>query len=349
MSAIRNFVLLPLDALRLIGGLVRFRMSGVTPAGSYLAMIRLFCASGGAVNDWLAKLIRVFSRKITLPAPTGSLGITGKHEVSLIVDEIEERGFHVFRNQLPLEICDRLLDFALITPALVRPMKGAANESAQANKQIYDRSSPLAVRYDFEPETVLRCPDVQDLMSDSAILSVAQQYLGVTPKADVLSMWWHTSFSKIPDEEAAQFFHFDMDRIKWLKFFIYLTDVGPDNGPHCFIEGSHRTGGIPKTLLSKGYSRLRDEEVFQHYPVNRMQKFVAPRGTVIAEDTRGLHKGMEVLDGDRLMLQIQFSASLFGGYYPPARLQAPFTPNLSRMAEAHPSIYMNYLSPSLVK
>ena len=37
------------------------------------------------------------------------------------------------------------------------------------------------------------------------------------------------------DEHAAQMFHFDMDRPKWLKFFIYINDVNEKNGPHFFI------------------------------------------------------------------------------------------------------------------
>jgi hypothetical protein len=95
-----------------------------------------------------------------------------------------------------------------------------------------------------------------------------------------------------------------------------LTDVGPENGPHKFIAGSHRTGGIPGELLKKGYARLTDEEVAPHYRPADFIEFTAPRGTIIAEDTRGLHKGQHVNSGHRLMLQIQFSNSLFGPPYP---------------------------------
>src|SRR6185503_13469174 len=126
---------------------------------------------------------------------------------------------------------------------------------------------------------------------------------------------------------AGQLYHFDMDRIKWLKFFIYLTDVEAANGPHCFVRGSHRTHGIPSSLLSKGYARIRDAEVFQYYARETEVRFVAPRGTVIAEDTRGLHKGMEVLSGDRLMLQLQLSNSLFGAPYAPSSFRR-MTPEL---------------------
>jgi hypothetical protein len=129
-------------------------------------------------------------------------------------------------------------------------------------------------------------------------------------------MWWHTDFLKTPDSDAAQLYHFDLDRPKWLKVFVYVTDVSESQGPHCFIEGSHKSGSLPRSFLRSAYSRLTDEAVFAHFGKSRERKFVATRGTVIIEDTRGLHKGEHVKNGDRLIFQMQYSNSLFGMNYP---------------------------------
>jgi hypothetical protein len=137
-----------------------------------------------------------------------------------------------------------------------------------------------------------------------------------------------------------------MDRIKWLKFFVYLTDVGPDNGPHSFVEGSHRSGEVPASLLQKGYSRLTDDEVGATFSSDRFVEFVAPRGTVIAEDTRGLHKGKHVTRGDRLIFQMQFSNSLFGGDYPPSRIAEVNNEGLAEMINRFPRLYSNYVKRS---
>jgi hypothetical protein len=158
----------------------------------------------------------------------------------------------------------------------------------------------------------------------------------------VVAMWWSAAMASGPDKQAAQFWHFDMDRIKWLKFFIYLTDVDSDSGPHSFVEGSHRRGGIPDGLLQKGYSRLTDMEVETQYQKNRFIEFAAPRGTILAEDTRGLHKGKHVFKGDRLMLQIQYSNSLFGGEYPPASFGESVDPALQDMMSRFPRVYSHY-------
>ena len=42
-----------------------------------------------------------------------------------------------------------------------------------------------------------------------------------------------------------------------------------------------------------------------------MVEIGGPRGTIFAEDTRGLHKGKHLLTGDRLLFQLEFSNSLF--------------------------------------
>jgi ectoine hydroxylase-related dioxygenase (phytanoyl-CoA dioxygenase family) len=171
---------------------------------------------------------------------------------------------------------------------------------------------------------------------------LAQDYLGSRPVLDVLTMWWHTSFSHQPDSGAGQFFHFDLDRPKWLKFFIYLTDVKPENGPHAFVAGSHRTGALPERLLSKGYSRLSDQEVGAVFAAPDVLELTAPRGSIIAEDTRGLHKGKHVLSGDRLVLQLQFSNSLYGGSYPPSQMDGVISEELTSRIGMYPRLYSAY-------
>ena len=133
-----------------------------------------------------------------------------------------------------------------------------------------------------------------------------------------------------------------MDRFKWLKVFIYITDVGPDNGPHSYVRGSHRTGAIPSDILRRGYVRLTDEEVSTVYPKDDILVFDAPRGTIIIEDTRGLHKGVHVREGARLILQLQFSNTLFGANYPAARINRIISPNMKRMIKFAPDIYRQY-------
>lgn len=273
---------------------------------------------------------------------TGLLGDMSGAEGQKALQQLEERGFVTFERALSPDVCDSLMKFALSTPAFVRPMDGEAI-AAEPKRALYDANKPHAVRYDYATSDLLANRDIQLLLSDVSLLALAEMYLKARPRFDVLSMWWHTTFSAQPDSEAAQFYHFDLDRFKWLKVFIYLTDVGPRDGPHSFIEGSHAPGGLPQDILDKGYTRLSDEEVLSGYGSDKEVRFEAPRGTVIVEDTRGLHKGNAVSGSSRLILQLQLSNSLFGAVYPKCCLPAERTPELANMINKMKDVYRAYL------
>jgi hypothetical protein len=327
------------DVVRMGAGAVQYLRTDTTPERAYQSMLRLFCNTGGYSNDILAWTLKHLRRPYELPSSNGVLGNLGSSDLALFTRDLDEKGYHVFEQKLPDEICDKLLDFSLKREANVRAL--TLNEANQGKRTpaYYDRKNPLGVRYEYTSESLMNDETVQGLLADHSLIAVAQSYLRSQPVLDIITMWWHTTFSKEPNSEAAQFFHFDMDRLRWLKFFFYLTDVGPENGPHTFVSGSHRINGIPKPLLKKGYARLSDDEVAAHYSKEDFIEFVGPRGTIIAEDTRGLHKGRHVEKGDRLVFQLQFSNSLFGGSHEKGSIRTVKHPELQAMIERYPGIY----------
>lgn len=321
----------------LLAGLLIYTVSKKTPSFAYQSMIHLFCITKGRSNDLLSAAIGLIKTPYDFGKAEGVLASTGREK---IISNLNNQGYHVFDNKLPEEICDRLLEFAVSHSCKMRPMDGEISEKAR--QVVYPRGKPETVRYDFTSQDLLENKDIQKLLADLSFPAVAQDYLGAKPVIDVLGMWWHTDYSDKPDMDAAQYYHFDMDRPKWLKFFIYLTDVTTDNGPHTFIANSHKTDGIPSAMLNKGYARLTDEEVENYYGRQNIVEFVAPRGTIIAEDTRGLHKGKHVEKNDRLILQIQFSNMLFGGYYPKAKLNENVEEELHTCITMFPDLYSAY-------
>ena len=41
---------------------------------------------------------------------------------------------------------------------------------------------------------------------------------------------------------SAQYFHYDLAHLKFLKFFIYLNDINqPSDGAHSFIKKTHES------------------------------------------------------------------------------------------------------------
>jgi hypothetical protein len=327
------------DWIIVLAALAVFAVTGKTPLWTVQSLVRLFCASGGRSHDLIAKLLAARHPPRQLTEQPGVLAPLVPAQIDEAAAALRERGYYLYDQRIPQPICDRLLQYALTQPATVRLRDG---ENREKISSVYDPARPIGVRYDFAEADLINHPDVQALMADSAIVAAAQAYLGAEPVVDVVAMWWNTAVSDKPDSEAAQYFHFDLDRIKWVKFFFYLTDVTSDNGPHYFIARSHRTGGIPAALLAKGYARLTDEEVSTHFPAQDFIEFAAPCGTILAEDTRGLHKGQNLRAGHRLVLQLQFSNSLFGPPYTKVAFKALRDRNLAAMVEHRPRIYSAY-------
>ena len=323
-------------------GLLSYAVTGKTSSKAYQAFIWMFCVTAGRSNAFLSRVVSRLHPATRLDKATGVLGDMSGPARQACVEKLRRDGCIVFERALPSAACDRLVHFARTTPSKIRRMDGEA-ATPTARTALFDGTDPVAVRYDYDPAALLDNEDIQSLLADLSLLRLAQEYLGSQPVADVLSMWWHTNHHSQPDSEAAQYYHFDMDRIKWFKVFIYLSDVGPENGPHSFVVGSHRSGGIPWHLRRKGYVRLMDDEVVREYGAERCVHLTAPRGSIIVEDTSGLHKGNAVQSDARLILQLQFSNSPFGGYYPPARITHLQSPELrSRLAEM-PSVYRQYV------
>lgn len=340
IASIKKMIWVVIHAARFAAGLIRYAFKGKTSASAHLGMIFLFCWTRGRSSDMLARIISWVRPPYDFPPKDGILKLAHGNECEQAVSSLRDRGYYIFQERLPDDVCDRLLSFALTSRCTRRAMDGEQGGAAVVT--IYDRNNPSAVRYDFTTQDLLDNPDIQRILGDLSFVAVAQQYLEAKPVIDVVTMWWHTGFSDKPDSEAAQYFHFDMDRSKWVKFFIHLTDVSPKNGAHFFVAGSHKSGAIPKKLLDKGYARLSDEDVANSFAQEDIIEFVAPRGTILAEDTRGLHKGKHVEQGDRLMLQIQFCNSLFGADYAEARFNEPLDMHLQESMASFPDLYSAY-------
>ena len=56
---------------------------------------------------------------------------------------------------------------------------------------------------------------------------------------------------------------------------------------------------VLKDLLEQGYARQTDEVIYQLYGKDKEVEFTGVRGTIIAEDSKGYHKGKLPTKGDR--------------------------------------------------
>ena len=269
----------------------------------YRAFRKMFVFTKGKSNDILsAEISKIIGKYKGIP----DSGILKNIDQNMI-NQFKKNGYFVFDACLDDKQVEAILDYARITP--VSYLNTTNNFQQYSEKKvIFNESEPIAPRYDFTNDEILKCSTLQELIFDFSLLKFAQEYLECKPILDLVAFWWSAPFNGVGKNGAAQMYHFDLDRIKFLKFFFYLTDVDTNTGPHCYVKGSHLD--LPQKIDRDG--RYEDIEIETIYGKENLIEITGKKGSIIAVDTRGFHKGKELLEGKRLLFQIQFSNSLFG-------------------------------------
>jgi hypothetical protein len=286
-----------------------FIKTNQTPHESYMALISLYCSSNGEFNESFNKKNGLKNKPQAVPVKVdGVLGSFAKEDFIKKNLELNDKGYTFFDKKLTGDICEKLYDFALTTPAKMAP--------SDDKIAIYNPESPRSEKYSFDAQDLINNTVVQQLIMDPVLINIARTYLECEPIFDFPAMWWSTAYNRTPSEASAQFYHFDMDRIKWLKIFFYVNDVTIENGPHCYIQGTHKQGSKPIELLKKGYVRIKDEEILSYYKSNDLKTICAGAGSVFAGDTKCWHKGLHLKKGHRLVLEFEYTSSMFGANYP---------------------------------
>ena len=175
---------------------------------------------------------------------------------------------------------------------------------------------------EYDIDHILRCPDVVALANHPSLVGAAACYLGCKPTISNISIWWSLPAGGAPQE--AENYHRDVDEWRFVKFFLYMTDVDESGGPHCFIRGSHRSSRFLRIR------RIRDEEVIEAFtPKDRLQ-ITGRAGDAFLEDTFGLHKGQPPTGRLRLLLQVEYSINPIAVYNYSAKLPLPDDPIMDR-------------------
>lgn len=315
-------------------GIAAHLLGKPTPPAAHQSMIALHCKTLGRSTDTLSSLLS-FYRPFRYRTNTSDIfGHFDEKIVAPVINAIKDEGFAILPVRLPKERVDRLVEFAKTTPAR---LSGGAN----AGQAIFDPSKPANARiYDFTFEQCYHNADVQDVMADPLLMSIAGQYLGVSPIIDGLSMWWSAVCQTGNPGDAAQLYHFDMDRPRWLKLFVYLTDVDETGGPHVYVRRSHRNFNAKAVkLLSRGYVRIPDSDIVDAFGADAVQRICAPAGTIFVADTVGFHKGLPPTQKPRLLLELSYATSLFGAETLHATAPPQMTPAMRRARELWPQAF----------
>jgi hypothetical protein len=323
-----------------IGGAWQFRRDGIISHRNWDRLLAAHCATNGRLTTMLGPVLRLL-RPPRPPRPvTGLLGHFDIAAQNRIVAELLCNGVYVFPSLMPADICDEIEAFALQTPGF-----GESDSPLTGRLQKYNPRAPLSRIYKMRERDSIGNSAIQKLIADEAFSAIAESYLCTTASIGGIDVWWSARYGNEPGSDAAQLFHFDFDAPPaWLKLFVYVTDVGPGNGPHVYVRGTHKAGiRGAKALRGRGYQRISDDEIQSIFGKDALAEITGPRGTTFIADTRGFHKGMMPTDGHRLLAQLIYCSSVFNEHGVKAAMPEKVDPALAAARQRSPRLYERFL------
>ncbi len=264
----------------------------------YQAYVKFYCFSSGLISEFITFLIKITNKKFLKSIDMNLIDLK-------INNELKKNGYVVLKDLLEPNLVEELFK-------ITKTLKCTNNQLDQNTPKIYfDEKTCTLPTYYYEQNELLKNQAVKSVINYFDNLKISDCYFASKPYLIAVNMWWSTVSDK-PDSFAAQKYHFDIDSIKWLKFFVYLTDVGEDGGPHSYVEGTHKPFSKPFKILKRGYKRISDEEIKSYYSSEKIKKILGQKGTIIIGDTSCFHKGVFPQKKSRLIFEVSFANSFFG-------------------------------------
>lgn len=207
-----------------------------------------------------------------------------------------------------------------------------ADEAANVYAFFSQRRGPSdeGGRYYHSPADIAQAPHLIEFATSETALSLAADYLGTWPTLAALLVWWTDVPERYLDDQV---FHRDCPDVRFCKLFIYLSDVGEEDGPHEFVLGSHRwdvtisklkaSGIVSKEQVLQSVERLFTSAKFDLTPLvdavfkGDVLSITGPAGTTFVEDTYAIHRARPPAPGKRrLVCTALYAINLDKGNYP---------------------------------
>lgn len=207
--------------------------------------------------------------------------------------ELAENGLHLLGSILSPEECDEARNF-LSNRRVTDPYR-PRNSFLPLEE---GRDSASHVGYHMAKD-IVDCPHLVELANRPELLRIAEGFLGCQPVISYMAAWWSYPTPLAPQQ--AELFHRDVDDWRFLKLFVYLTDTSADNGAHVYVKRS-----APSHQLQE-IRRFSDDEVADAFGKGAITALPGQAGEGFFENTFGLHRGLPLQSGVRLMFQAVYS------------------------------------------
>lgn len=140
------------------------------------------------------------------------------------------------------------------------------------------------------------CAAIDRVARNKIIVEVVRRYFGSEPILWLTQIKWSSNvdtegrrLSAAAYGEPRQYdhhsFHYDLNDVKAVTVFVYLTDVDAESGPHMVIKDTHKITSTQKLMRI-----VLDDRVAAKLYGARIETILGPRGTAFIEDTLAYHK-----------------------------------------------------------
>ena len=176
-------------------------------------------------------------------------------------------------------------------------IKNGENVEEYAKRLAANKISRIVIPIDLSKSTFIK-----KLIMSKFNVDIAKNFLKSNRFSISASCHLSSSIETTEKEKLgnAQLFHFDNDFSNFLKFYLYLTNVSFDEGPHTYINETNKIKDKEHILMRP----ISDKKVMSKYISKKT--YLGSKGTYFFTDGFGIHKGEPLKKNYRLILNVHY-------------------------------------------
>lgn len=203
-------------------------------------------------------------------------------------------GYYVFQSRLPQDLVVQFLE-KLSCAGLSPELNGQKrSEDLVSRRDALGNGDLSSLRYFYSKKAIESSELVASVINSPAILDIVSQYLNGKSFVSSCAGWLSVGNDKrdlVLQSNSAQEYHFDFDALRFLKVFVYLSDVDRSLGAHEYVASSHHPFPTNQSYRFPEYFRASKTQLSSLYQEDNFRTLEGSMGTVIIEDTSGFHRG----------------------------------------------------------
>lgn len=223
-----------------------------------------------------------------------------------VKESLLTNGFAVIPGAIPLDTIEALsaeMDAALASNQVFpvwRTQQGdsrsaylSAAELARGEDYVAKHANVVYVQDPF-----ITCRSTLDIVFSDLVIDIATEFYGALPAITGCNLL--KSFVNDLPEAGYNMFHVDVQSPKFIKFFVYPSDVDEESGPFCIVKGSHRRK--PAGWRMNNNRTIQDIE--NTYGADSVHRITARAGDLVVADPTAFHRAQKPQKHTRRALMI---------------------------------------------